>query len=1010
MESTWNEQLEEWWCTVRFGTSIKTVPATDLEALPEHEDPWDAVIQGRVSGAEAFQRLLTFERLRKPPTRISGSFGSAKATFLPYQFKPLLKFLENPSGRLLIADDVGLGKTIEAGYVLRELRARHPLERVLIVVPARLRRKWRDELERRFEEKFEIVGSRELHAFLHRLDNGREPDQFSWIVSYESVRLEPIFEGLRRHEPAIDLIILDEAHRVRNPETNQHRAARSLAGCADSMIFLTATPIQTGVENLFYLLNLLDPDTFVDLGTFTSQLEANRPVIQALAALRGPSPNPGRAKACLLRLQRDPATKTLTEGQFFSSILQRLATSADLSRDDAVRLERDISELSLTAHIMSRTRKADVLFNRPQRRAISWKVPLSPPERRFYEAVAELCRLTGQGTAGWGAEMAALMAYRMTASCIPASVRYFRERLRDGVRSLHAALVRQVLEDDGIADNADPHDRALEPPGASADRIESILAGLAPPPGLDTKYEYFSRALRQIWIDDEQERRSSRKIVVFSYFKRTLDYLSARLAADGVGHRLIYGDVSIRDREDLIEEFATTRDVKVLLSSEVGSEGLDLQVASVVVNYDLPWNPMVVEQRIGRLDRLGQGSPVVTIVNFTASETIEERILLRLYERIGLFEEALGEIDPILGDTVEELARDVLRGGLTREEEERRVVEASRAFTNQAKEAERVSRESDGLIAADQAFLDEIEALFGRRRVPVPEELYRFLSSFILRRYPGSAIPASVISAVGDLHLQPQLATDMQNVLNVDSEARRVAHKILQGPFLATFDIAAILQHPRAELIFIRHPLLAFAVTCMGREVDSLHRAFSLITEGGKEAPKGLYAFSICEFEIGGFRPRTEFVPFFTRLDDGKVLDREQSDQLLVQVLDGARTNEEHQDVPEAVLRRAREGLQGFFQGVLNDLIGRESGLNKARAERRRATLQATLSGRLEAARRRLANLEARRSDVFVIKMARARLEAERRRLETFSAQTAEEEKFRPEYREIATGLLTVRP
>ena len=118
--------------------------------------------------------------------------------------------------------------------------------------------------------------------------------------------------------------------------------------------------------------------------------------------------------------------------------------------------------------------------------------------------------------------------------------------------------------------------------------------------------------------------------MVFAFFKRRWDTCTRRLAQAGIECRLIHGGLSIDDREQAIEEFFTDDAVRVLLSSEVGSEGLDLQAASVVFNYDLPWNPMVVEQRIGRLDRIGQRSKVISIVNLVLENTIEDRILLRL--------------------------------------------------------------------------------------------------------------------------------------------------------------------------------------------------------------------------------------------------------------------------------------------------------------------------------------------------------------------------------------------
>ena len=256
------------------------------------------------------------------------SFGTARAKLLPYQFKPLLKFLDSAKQRLLIADDAGLGKTIEAGYILKELKARHGVEQCLVVVPARLREKWRCELD----ERFELVSAANIRTRLFdRLERGKEPDPFLWIASYESVRRPEIVGGFADYQPGIDLVILDEAHRVRNPTTQQNRMARTLSDCANALLLLSATPVQTHLENLFHLLRLVDSDVFESFGAFERQVEANQPVVRALAKVRvGTRESLVAASTELSRLSRHPLTKALAEEPFFEDLVGRLRT-ADLS-------------------------------------------------------------------------------------------------------------------------------------------------------------------------------------------------------------------------------------------------------------------------------------------------------------------------------------------------------------------------------------------------------------------------------------------------------------------------------------------------------------------------------------------------------------------------------------------------------------------------------------------------------------------------------------------------------
>ncbi len=1010
-EPSWNDALEEWSYTVQFGVAKKAVLETDLELLPDTLDPWDDLTRGSFATADALRTLLTFERLRRPPTRLAGSFGSAKATFLPYQFKPLLKFLENSSQRILIADDVGLGKTIEAGYILRELRARTPLETVLIVVPARLRSKWKQELERRFDERFELVGRSEVtRALLAKLKKGRVPDPFNWIASYESLRSQTVIDGFKEHQPAIDLVILDEAHRVRNRETLQNQLARELAQYAVGMLFLTATPVQTGIDNLFQLLHLLEPEAFPDAVSFEAQLRANRPVLEALGALRSSPPDLRGARKHLERLAAEPLTAPLAAGPFFQGIRDRLEADTIARRDDLVELQRDVSELSLTAHVISRTRKAEVLPDRPTREAISQRVPLSVAERAFYDSVAELCRVVAPASNAWGQEMGALMAFRYTASCIPAALRYFRDRLGAAGADFRKEARRETEDERAWMKSSG----AGDPGGGDATnadllrRLERIVREVAPPEGVDSKFARFRDVLDRVWRDDDSAHRPRRKVVVFSFFKRTLAYLDERFLGLGINHRCISGDLSIPEREEHIETFATDPDVLVLLSSEVGSEGLDLQIASVVVNYDLPWNPMVVEQRIGRLDRIGQQSPIVHIVNLIAQGTVEERILLRLYNRIGIFKETIGEIDPILGDTVEQLAIDALRGTLTIAEESNRLETAAHAFVTQTTQAQNLMQQSDSLIAADQAFLDEIEALLGRRRVPVPEELHRFVHDFIRERYPGSKIPEECIHSEAMISLDPRVGMDLQNALHPDVEARRVGDRISQGPLPATFDPAVILTRPRADLVFLRHPLVRFAVSRMEEERDTLHRAFRVRIKEPAAVNAGTYAFSVWQFEIQGLRPRTELVSVFVPVDGGTTLTEEQSEGLFLALLDTAETFETPESPAPEALERARSAMMNHMHRLTAELMTREKTLGEARVARRRATQEGSLRARVEAASQRRDSLRKSGAAAFPVRMAEARLKKETQRLEAFRAQA--EESLRPEIdrTEIAVGLLHV--
>src|SRR5260370_6409600 len=194
-------------------------------------------MEGWRAAPRPFVFTLTYHRLRRPPTRIAYSFSTSRTQFYPHQFTPLLKFLDHPGKRLLIADDVGLGKTIEAGYILRELRARQVVERVLVVVPARLVPKWKRELQTRFDEYFDAVRRADLLSLAERLRQAQELDPFRWIASYEHVRPDAGRVAFEDTEPPIDVLIVDEAHRLRNPDTLHHPIAPTLFAISHAFLF-----------------------------------------------------------------------------------------------------------------------------------------------------------------------------------------------------------------------------------------------------------------------------------------------------------------------------------------------------------------------------------------------------------------------------------------------------------------------------------------------------------------------------------------------------------------------------------------------------------------------------------------------------------------------------------------------------------------------------------------------------------------------------------------------------
>jgi superfamily II DNA or RNA helicase len=990
----WSEQVEIWEYSVQFGAQLRALDESSLRPIIEAHSPWDFVRAGRVSGADHLISLLTFHRLRRPPARIAFSFATSRTQFYPHQFKPLLKFLDNPQQRLLIADEVGLGKTIEAGYVLRELRAQRPVDRVFVVVPARLGPKWKREMASRFQEPFDIVSKRDVLALTENIRRGVEPPSFRWIATYESIRPEEVRDSLESTAIPIDLLIVDEAHRAKNLESLQHKAVRVLCDSAEAVLFLSATPVQNKLEELWVLLRMLAPEEFSSWWAFENLMRDTRHVLRAQHHLATSPPDIDNARDALRDFLASRTGQTLAGQPAVRNVLSRLDEGVS-SRRDLVELTDDIGRLSALSHVLTRTRKVDAIPNRPRRIAHWHSVPLTPQERTFYDLVAGLCLLLNG--IGSGSEFALLMAYRMTASCIPAAARYFAERLRGATPpSLFDEL------DDGEDDGEQKGEGGLLG-GELRRRIEQAVQGYHF--DRDSKLEHLVEILRSLAPDPTGR---LPKTVVFSYFKRTLSYLADQLESRGLSPVLIHGDVAIDDREVAIDRFLKDPQVSVLLSSEVGGEGIDLQEASIVINYDLPWNPMVVEQRIGRLDRIGQESPVIVIRNLVIENSIEERVLKRLLDKIGIFRDSIGELDPIIGERIESLAISVLSGDVPASLIDEQVRGAGDAIESQVSTARTMLNRLEGMLSVDQALEDEIAALVGERQVPADSEVLLFINRWLAHRYPGLQIPERSRRDGVEVDLRGTLLADLQNAGpdlagDLTPFIRRASTGLV--PLTASREFAY--RHPRFELLSLGHPLVRYAVHQIAQDSGASAAAFALRLRRSAVLPSGLYGFEIAVLEIHSSRERTRVASTFCALPDGPVWnDQDETARVLVELLGQAVSD----TLPGAdcIRANATEGRLAEAMALLRaEITQREQRVAALRAEQQMASFRSAVAVRLQRAMTKLEGLQARGGAEFSIRMAMAQMDKARRELDNLADTTAQ----RPvtvEHLPIAAGVLRV--
>lgn len=834
----------EYWYRVQFIARVDNVVEEDLDALTDEYLSLERLAQmGRWGTLQAFRCALAVERIRNTNRTTVYTYRAQRILFEPYQYKPLLKVLDSPDRRLLIADEVGLGKTIEAGLILAELEARHYLDKVLVVCPSRLREKWREELNRKFNQDFEIHTSQSLREYVTRASESPERSRLRGIISIQTLRNEELSDLVEGRIGYLDVVIVDEAHHGRNPATQTAELLQDLGRMGGTVLFLTATPLQLSTRDLFTLLQALRPTAFRDPNVFDEMLRRHSGVHRASAMVRSARPDQLPSAAEELRALFGRGGQDIQD-PLAAGVVEDLSSQPPVDRRAWVELERRIQDLHPLSSILTRTRKREVQENAPVRRAAVFRCQWTDEEDRAYQAL-----VTGAGSRGWIGE-------RLTLGQI--------QRARQAASSIHAAILSHAgLSVVGFDDDASEVTDILPSEAASAVSADHVGESRLPSlPSRDSKFEKLLEVLRRAWEEDE-----TAKMLIFTFFVGTAKYVAERLRRAGYSTLWIAGEVRSDPRHPELDErghrlrlFATDKRIRALVSTEVGSEGLDFQFCHHVVNYDLPWNPMVVEQRIGRIDRYGQKSKVVHIHNLVAEGTVEDRILLRLYERIGIFRESIGDLDIILGDTMRELRRDYISGQLTPDEAERRVEEAAHAINNRRIQFEELQQSSGELFGHEEFIRSEMERVGRLGRYVTEESILAVLRAYLESFHPDVRIWEEEAAGVYGLHLTDGLDQDIRQAC---SPGQIWLDRAPDGQLLFTTDGGVAFEYPEVELINASHPLLRAAVAAVTPRLSNPPALVGQATveiklaEDG-EIKEGIYFMIVVAHEATGIQKRRD--------------------------------------------------------------------------------------------------------------------------------------------------------
>lgn len=816
--------------------------------------------------AEAVHAYLTSLQLLAPSTANLYSLRSGRVKFIPYQYRPVLKLIRADRPRLLIADEVGVGKTIEAGLIIKELQARMELSSVLIICPKALvaERKWFVEMKR-FEEQFTALDGPLLRHCLQETHlDGEWPDQYSKaIIPFSLFDKDLVFgpdKPNKKHlglikldpPPKFDLVIVDEAHHIRNSETYLHQGVRYFCDNADAVVFLSATPIQLGRPDLFTLLNVLRPDLIIDHASFEQMAAPNGFINAAVRHCRQGQ----QGWASDARSSLDEAAQTewgrlfIRETPAFQQIYDQLQQES-LSDTDRVTLTRSIEELYTFSNLINRTRRRDI-GEFTVRKAETLTVEFTDGQKEVHDTLLDIVA-------------------RILAFCHgDQNVKFMMTTIRRQAASCLYGLV-PLLEDMllGKLDKLEVMEAAETEAEVSTTFGEKILADvtelLTKAKQLDShdpKVEAFIRTLV------EKQVCANNKAIVFSTFRHTLKYLAEHVEQAGLRYGLVHGGVPDEERSEVRHRFALPKDdpqaLDIMLSSEVGCEGLDFQFCDFLVNYDLPWNPMRIEQRIGRIDRYGQPSPSVVIVNLITPGTVDAEIYERCLMRIGVFQHAIGGNEEILGEITQELKRIEESFELTdaeRAAQLKQLADNGIRQLNEEQELESKQAELFGLNIPNQKWQKEIEA--AENYWLAPPALQQCVASYLANRlgkdqdYLLGEKPLKTLRL--SLEARSKLLDDFKRLPRTKDPVAREWEKWLKGttPTLSiTFDQTAAVETPPALHLSVTHPLLRQAALHL--KLDTTANT-ALEVEASGIAP-GDYRFGIYRWSKQGVKPDEELV------------------------------------------------------------------------------------------------------------------------------------------------------
>jgi SNF2 family DNA or RNA helicase len=750
----------------RYGSYLRLVGATQSG---RHVD--QVISIGELNGVrlievgadfktESWKAFLALETIRYRFASLYDpllAMNTSKVDPLPHQIEAVYGYvLKLPRIRFLIADDPGAGKTIMAGLIIKELKLRKIAKRFLLVIPGHLKDQWLRELKDRFEESFTFVDRNYMDA--HYAENVWEKEN-QIVTSIDFAKQDEILPAIS--SAFFDFILVDEAHKMsayrygeKTTKTDRYELGEILSKITEHFLFLTATPHKGDPENFRLLMDLLEPGFFADAKMLTESIEQkDNPLF-----IR-------RIKEDL----KDFEGKPLFLPRYVQTVAFNLSTEEKLLYNSVSQYVNEQYNKALT---MDKRRNVAFALIILQRRIASSTFALYKSLIRRREKLQGLMDFASEGT---------MSEARSILDIDEVEDESEEDRWRE----------EELWETLSVAENRDELNKEIDTLDELIEKAKAVI---------ESENEVKLQQLKKT-MQDLQQKFPGEKVLIFTESKDTLEYLEKRIRNWGYSVNVIHGGMRLEDR--IAAERIFKNETQVMVATEAAGEGINLQFCHLMINYDIPWNPNRLEQRMGRIHRYGQ-TKEVNIFNLVAADTREGRVLNKLFEK-------LEEIRQVMkSDKVFDVISEVLYG----KDLSLLLVEAAASSRN----IDEIIKELD--VKVDAEYIKMVKENLGESLATkyidytrIREMAEKAREHRLIPEYTQSFFVKAFLKAGGSLRERKDgfLAIDsipyeIRSIANEDSFRRRYGYLLRAYPKI-TFDKDVAFKNPDAEFVSFGHPL-----------------------------------------------------------------------------------------------------------------------------------------------------------------------------------------------------------